>query len=283
VVEEAISKARVLIEALPYIKQFQRAIIVIKYGGSILQDSEVRESVLTDIAFLRYAGIRPILVHGGGPHINERLEAINHPVRFHHGLRVTDDKTLEIVIDEMSILNCQLVDEINVHGSIATGFVGERCTVSAAKLEGEVDLGRVGKPTACDAGAMVEMLEEAIPVIAPMGIAEDGSYLNVNADDIAYYLASELSAEKLVFFTKELGIMGDPAEEKSLISTIRVGDAEGLIERQTITGGMVPKVRAAVAALHAGVGKVHVVDAKLPHALLLEIFTDKGIGTEIVH
>lgn len=281
--EEAISKARVLIEALPYIKQFQRAIIVIKYGGSILQDEAVRESVLTDIAFLRYAGIRPILVHGGGPHINERLQAIGHPVRFHHGLRVTDETTLDIVIDEMRTLNRQLVDEINVHGSIAAGFVGDRCPIKAGELEGEVDLGRVGKPHACDTSTIIETLEEAIPVLAPMGIAADGSYLNVNADDIAYYLASELKAEKLVFFTKELGIMRDPADDNSLISTIRVGDAEGLIANQTITGGMVPKVRAAVAALHAGVGKVHVVDAKLPHALLLEIFTDKGIGTEIIH
>jgi acetylglutamate kinase len=280
--ETAIGKARVLIEALPYIKQFQRRIIVIKYGGSILQDDAVRESVLTDIAFLRYAGIRPILVHGGGPHINERLNARNHPVRFHEGLRITDDVTREVVLDEMAQLNSQLVRELNVHGALARGFVGGNCLIWAQRLQSSVDLGHVGRPTGCNDAVLRRALGASIPVLAPMGFDADGQALNINADDIGYFLASHLKAEKLVFFTKELGIMRDIDDPESLISTIHVDQAEDMIADNTIGGGMVPKVRAAVKSIHDGVNKVHIVDAKIPHALLLEIFTDQGIGTEIV-
>lgn len=280
--EAAIGKARVLIEALPYIKQFQKRTIVIKYGGSILQDDAVRESVLTDIAFLRYAGIRPVLVHGGGPHINERLKAKGHPVRFHNGLRITDKTTLDIVLDEMDQLNRKLVEEINVHGALSHGFVKGSCLIRADKLESDVDLGLVGTPVGCDDDALRKALRSSIPVLAPMGLTADGSPLNVNADDIGHFLASHLKAEKLVFFTKELGIMQNMDDPESLISTIHVDNAEDLIADKTIGGGMVPKVRAAVKSIHDGVNKVHIVDAKIPHALLLEIFTDQGIGTQIV-
>jgi acetylglutamate kinase len=282
-VESAIAKAKVLIEALPYIKQLQKKIIVVKYGGSILQEDAVRQSVLTDIAFLRYAGIRPVLVHGGGPHINERLKAINHPVKFINGLRYTDRTTLDIVVDEMDILNGQLVREINVHGAIARGFVGSTCLLKAERMQGEVDLGFVGRPTGCDDEALKKAMTSTIPVLAPMGVDAENAFLNINADDIGYFLASHLKAEKLVFFTKELGIMRDVNDPATLISTIRVSEAEKLIADGTITGGMVPKVRAAAKSIHDGVNKVHIVDAKIPHALLLEIFTDEGIGTQIIH
>lgn len=281
--ETAISKARVLIEALPYIKQFHRKVFIIKYGGSILQDVRVRQAVLTDIAFLRYAGIQPILVHGGGPHINQRLKAIDHPVQFVDGIRVTDKVTLDIVIDEMALLNQQLVQEVNIHGAIAGGFVRENCIVKAVKKPSPVDLGYVGEPCAIDEDALRAAMASAVPILAPMGVAEDGSFLNINADDVAYFLAKRLKAEKLVFFTKELGIMRDIEDPASLITTIRSGHAEQLIADKTVSGGMVPKVRASVQSLDAGVGKVHIVDAKIPHALLLEIFTDEGIGTEIIH
>lgn len=279
--QNAIAKAGVLIEALPYIKEFQKKTIVIKYGGSILQDDAVRESVLTDIAFLRYAGIRPILVHGGGPHINERLKAMNHPVKFVNGLRYTDKTTLDVVVDEMDELNRQIVREINVHGSLARGFVRDSCAINAARITDQ-DLGFVGLPTGCNDDLLREALRASIPVLAPMGL-ENGQFLNINADDIGYFLASHLKAEKLVFFTKELGIMRDINDESTLISTIRVNEAEKLITDGTIGGGMIPKVRAAVKSIHDGVNKVHIVDAKIPHALLLEIFTDKGIGTQIIH
>jgi len=281
--ENAIAKAGVLIEALPYIREFQKKIIVIKYGGSILQDDAVRESVLTDIAFLRYAGIRPVLVHGGGPHINERLKAINHPVKFIDGLRYTDKVTLDVVVEEMDELNRQLVREINVHGALAQGFVRGSCLLKARKLEGKVDLGFVGVPTGCDDARLQPAMHSSIPVLAPMGLDGKGGFLNINADDIGYFLASHLRAEKLVFFTKELGIMRDINDPSTLISSIRVDEAERLIADGTIGGGMIPKVRAAVKSIRDGVNKVHVVDAKIPHALLLEIFTDQGIGTQIVH
>lgn len=281
--EAAIGKARVLIEALPYIKQFQKEVFIIKYGGSILQDDRVRESVLTDIAFLRYAGIRPLLVHGGGPHINDRLKAKGHPIRFHQGLRITDQTTLDIALDEMDNLNRQLVKEINAHGAIARGFVRQSCLIRAELLRTEVDLGLVGIPVGCADDDLRAALRTTIPVIAPMGHDSSSAPLNVNADDIAHFLAAHLKAEKLVFFTKEPGIMRDIDDPGSLISTIHVGDAEHLIADNTIGGGMVPKVRAAVKSIHEGVNKVHIVDAKIPHALLLEIFTDQGIGTQIVH
>jgi len=281
--EHATAKAKVLIEALPYIKDFYSKFFVIKYGGSILQDEGVRESVLTDIAFLRYAGIRPILVHGGGPHINERLKEIDHPVRFENGIRVTDKITLDIVIDEMTELNNQLVREINRHGSIGKGFVKESCIIKAKKKESDVDLGYVGVPVSCDDSALQDSLNWTVPIIAPMGKAEDGSFYNINADDVAYFLATHIKAEKLVFFTKELGIMRDIEDPSSLIHTIKVNNAEELIRERTVSGGMVPKIRASVESIRAGVGKVHIVDAKILHALLLEIFTDEGIGTEIIH
>lgn len=281
--EQAITKARVLIEAFPYIKQFHKKIFLIKYGGSILQNDNVRKAVLTDIAFLRYAGIYPILVHGGGPHINQRLNEINHPVQFAEGIRVTDKVTLDIVIDEMALLNKQLVSEFNCHGEIAHGFVGPETVIRCAPKKAAVDLGFVGEPNAYDTARVRETLATAVPVIAPMGIGSDGSLYNINADDVAYYLARELKAEKLVFFTRELGIMRDINDDSSLISTIRAGNAEKLIADGIVGGGMVPKVRASVHSLHGGVGKVHIVDAKIPHALLLEIFTEAGIGTEIIH
>jgi acetylglutamate kinase len=279
----AIGKADVLIEALPYIKKFHKCVFVVKYGGSALREDAVRRSVIEDVAFLRYAGIRPILIHGGGPHVNQRLREIDHPVRFIDGLRVTDEVTLDIVKDEMAQLNAKLVAEVNEHGELARGFTHQDSLLGAVKKRGGADLGFVGEAETFDRDALLGALENSVPVIAPLGVGDDGAIYNINADDVAYFLASRLKAEKLVLLTKELGVMRDPADESSLISHIRVSEAEQLIGDQIVTGGMVPKVRAAVQSLHEGVGKVHIVDAKIPHAILLEIFTDTGIGTEIVH
>ena len=279
--EKAIYKANILVEALPYIKQFHKAIFVIKYGGSILEDTDARESVLEDIAFLRYAGIRPVLIHGGGPHINKRLKEINHPIKFENGLRVTDKTTLNIVIDEMETLNKALVKEINRHGNIAKGYTHENCLVSAEKKTGDVDLGFVGNAVEGDLETLEKTLENSVPVIVPLGISPDGTLYNINADDVACFIASRLNAEKLVLMTKELGVLRDPSDSSTLIHSIKVNSAEKLIEDKIVTAGMVPKIRASVQSINEGVRKVHIVDAKIPHALLLEIFTDKGIGTEI--
>jgi len=281
-VEEAIKKADVLIEALPYIKKFQDKIFVIKYGGSILDEEKVRKAVLEDIAFLRFAGIKPLLVHGGGPHINEKLRALDIPIEFIDGIRMTNKATLKVVEEELTKLNDLIVGEVNEHGVKAKGFKGPEGLLCAQKKKSEKDLGFVGQITEYDKKKLSAALENSIPVIAPLAISKKGQLFNVNADDVAFFLASELKAEKLVLFTKVLGVMRNIEEESSLIPTITSSEVEELIKNNVIAEGMVPKVRAAVHAIEEGVGKAHIVDAKIHHALLLEIFTDKGIGTEII-
>ena len=281
-VEEAIKKADVLIEALPYIKKFQDKIFVIKYGGSILDEEKVRKAVLEDIAFLRFAGIKPLLVHGGGPHINEKLKALELPVKFVNGIRVTDKATLKIVEEELTKLNDLIVSEVNGHGVKTKSFKGVEGLLSAERKESPKDLGFVGQILDYDKKKLTDALGASIPIIAPLAVSKKGQLFNVNADDVAFFLASELKAEKLVLFTKVLGVMRDIQDESSLIPTITSGEAEELIEKEVIAEGMVPKVRAAVSAINKGVGKAHILDAKINHALLLEIFTDKGIGTEII-
>lgn len=281
-VQEAIRKADVLIEALPYIKKFHKKIFVIKYGGSILGEERVRKSVLEDIAFLRYAGIRPIIVHGGGPNITERLREEKIATEFVDGMRVTDKATLKIVEEELDKLNDLIVKEINTHGVKARGFKNKDGLLKAVKKTSEVDLGYVGEIIGFDRQMLEEALRNDIPVICPMGISDKKEAFNINADEVGFFLASQLKAEKLVLLTNVLGVMRDPKDPNSLISTITVAEIESLINEKTIDEGMIPKVRAAAGAIHAGVGKAHIVDAKIPHALLLEIFTDTGISTEIV-
>lgn len=281
-VKEAIKKADVLIEALPYIKKFHKKIFVIKYGGSILGEERVRKSVLEDIVFLRYTGIRPILVHGGGPNITEKLKESKITTEFVDGMRVTNEATLKIVEDELNELNDLIVKEINAYGALAKGFKREDLLIKAEKKKTKKDLGFVGEPVGFDKQMLSEALETSIPIIAPMGVSEDGVTFNINADDVAFFLASQLKAEKLVLLTDVLGVMRSTQDEDSLISTISVTDAEELIKEKVVGEGMIPKVKAAVDAIDKGVGKAHIVDAKIPHAILLEIFTNEGVGTEII-
>jgi acetylglutamate kinase len=281
-VKEAIKKADVLIEALPYIERFQKKIFVIKYGGSILTEERVRKAVLEDIAFLRYTGIRPILVHGGGPNITERLKAHKVTSEFVDGMRVTDEFTLKVVEEELDELNTLITSELNAHGALAKGIKKADKILFAAKKEHQIDLGFVGEVIGFDEDKLQTILKKAIPVISPMGVADDGTVYNINADDVAFFLATKLKAEKLVLLTNVLGVMRDLHNEDSLISSISAKDAEELIAGGVIEKGMIPKVRAAVNAIEAGVGKAHIVDAKIPHAILLEIFTNEGIGTEII-
>jgi acetylglutamate kinase len=255
---------------------------VIKYGGSILGEKRVRKCVLEDIAFLRYAGIRPIIVHGGGPNITSRLSGRKVKSRFVDGMRVTDADTLKIVEEELHKLNDSIVEEISAHGVAAKGFKGTEEVLKAVKKESQVDLGFVGEICDFDHAKIDAALEAAIPVICPMGKSIEGVSYNINADNVAYFLASQLTAEKLVLLTNVLGVMRDPRDKNSLISTMTAEKCEGLIEKKVIDEGMIPKVRAAAKAIASGVNKAHIVDAKISHALLLEIFTDKGIGTEIV-
>lgn len=281
-VQEAIRKANVLIEALPYIKKFNKKIFVIKYGGSILGEKRVRKGVLEDIAFLKYAGICPIIVHGGGPNITDSLDAHNVKTKFVDGMRVTDGFTLKIVEDELNKLNDSIVEEISGHGVSARGFKGKDKVLKAVKKESEVDLGFVGEICGFNIEILKKSIDESIPVICPMGTSAEGINYNINADNVAYFLAAQLNAEKLVFLTDVLGVMRNPKDKNSLISTMTAHEAENFISKKVIGTGMVPKVRAAARAIDSGVNKAHIVDAKISHALLLEIFTDKGSGTEIV-
>jgi acetylglutamate kinase len=281
-VKKAIEKAQVLIEALPYIKEFQGKIFVIKYGGSILGEERVRKSVLEDIAFLRYTGIKPILVHGGGPNITKRLNSHKVNSEFVEGMRVTDEFTLNVVDEELHKLNDLIVEEISSHGVGAVGLKEKDRFLKTVKKEAEKDLGYVGNVVGFDKEKLEEILQHSVPVITPMGVSAEEVIFNINADEVAFFLSSALEAEKLVLLTNVLGVMTDPQQENSLISTLSIKDAQHLIQKGIVEEGMIPKVNAAVGAIDGGVRKAHIVDAKIPHAILLEIFTDKGIGTEIV-
>ena len=289
--EKIIEKARTLVEALPYIKEFAGKTVVIKCGGSVLSDPSVSQTSATDIVLMKYVGMNPVVIHGGGRAITSTMDSMGIKSEFREGLRVTDERSIKIV--EMVLVggeNKELVAAINRAGGRAVGVSGkdsdmlfaEKLMVPSGETGDEVDLGYVGKITRVNP-AVIANLENAgyIPVVAPVATDEDGSTWNVNADMAAGEIAAALRAEKLVFLTDTPGILSDTADEGSLISTITLDEVEELISRGAIGGGMIPKVKACSTALHAGVRKTHIIDGRLPHALLLEIFTDKGVGTQV--
>ncbi len=282
--EEAIKKADVLIEALPYIKKFHKKTIVIKYGGSILGDEKIRKGILEDIVFLNFMGLRPVLVHGGGPNINERMRTSGIKAEFVDGMRVTDKETLKLVEEELKALNDTITSEITELGAKAVGLNGkDEKIIRAEKKAAKVDLGLVGDIVGINTEPVLEELKsDRVVVILPMGIGQDKKAYNVNADEAASAISVALKAEKLVLLTNVKGIMRNPEDQGSFLSTLTVEEAKGLIESGIIQQGMIPKVQACINALEQGVKKTHVVDARIPHSLLLEIFTDTGIGTEIV-
>ncbi|MBM3246081.1 MAG: acetylglutamate kinase [Candidatus Omnitrophica bacterium] len=282
--QEAIKKADVLIEALPYIKKFHKKVVVIKYGGSILSEEKIRKGVLEDIVFLNFMGLRPVLVHGGGPNISERIRQAGKKSEFLDGMRVTDKETLEVVEEELKTLNELIVREITELGAKAIGLNGkDHNIIQVEKKKAKIDLGLVGNIVAGDNQAILdELKKDKIAVILPMGRGKDKKTYNVNADEAAEHIASSLAAEKLVLLTNVLGIMRNAEDPHSFISALNSAEVKDLIENKIIQQGMIPKVKACISALSAGVKKTHIIDARIPHALLLEIFTDKGIGTEIV-
>ncbi|MFH1836967.1 MAG: acetylglutamate kinase [Candidatus Omnitrophota bacterium] len=281
--EEAIKKSQVLIEALPYIKKFFNKVIVIKFGGSTLHDKNTRHMVLQDMVFMKYAGMKPILVHGGGPHISEELKKANIETRFINGLRVTCERSMGVVDSVLMDVNRSLVKEIAEAGGEAFGLSGkENNMIQAVKKEGP-DLGYVGKVEAIETTILDRLLStNIIPVICPVGKGKDNKMYNINADEAASNLAIALNAEKFVVLTNVRGVMKDKNDPGSLFHSLTMETAKHLIKTNVIEGGMVPKTQACLHALLGGVRKAHIVDANLSHALLLEIFTDKGIGTEIV-
>lgn len=281
--EDAIKKADVLVEALPYIKKFHKKVIVIKYGGSILGEDTIRERVLEDIVFLSFVGVRVVLVHGGGPNISDRMRTSGIKTEFVDGMRVTDESTLLLVEEELQKLNDQIVREITELGAGAAGLNGkDNSIIQTEKKKAKIDLGLVGQVVAISSAPILEQLQQnKVAVVLPMGRGKDGKVYNVNADEAAADIAASLQAEKLVLLTNVKGIMRNPEDPNSFLSTLTESEARDLIDAKVIQQGMIPKVKACFQALDKGVKKSHIIDARTPHGLLLEIFTDKGIGTEI--
>jgi acetylglutamate kinase len=289
-VKEVIDKAAVLIEALPYIQQFRGSTIVIKLGGSAMEDRAHVESVLTDVAFMRCVGMRPVIVHGGGKAISRGMQREGIESRFLHGLRVTCERTIRVVENVLGgEVNPGIVAGLVARGAPARGVSGEgvfhaRRKAGTDPATGEeLDWGFVGEPANVDTGQVEALLESGtIPVVTPLGRGEDGRVHNMNADTAAGAAARALLARKLVYLSDVPGLLRDASDPESLIATLRVGEVEYLVEQGVISGGMLPKVASGVEALRAGVNKVHMIDGRLQHSLLLELFTEKGVGTEIV-
>ncbi|MBL7085064.1 MAG: acetylglutamate kinase [Candidatus Omnitrophica bacterium] len=282
--KKAIEKADILIEALPYIKKFQHKVIVIKCGGRQLLNKNTINNILKDIVFMNCVGLNPVLLHGGGPSINEKLRQHGRKVEFHHGHRVTDEETLEIVIKELNRLNQEIVSKVNQFGARAKGLSGKIGKVIKAKrFKSSRNIGFVGKIASVRAKPVKDLLaKNLVPIISPLGVGESGQLYNINADMAAAEIAARLGAWKLVLLTDVQGIIYDRKCNDSLISTLKIGQISGLIKRKVIQEGMIPKVNACITALKKGVKKTHIIDGSIPRSLLLEIFTDEGIGTQII-
>ena len=289
--KQAIQKASVLIEALPHIQRFRGETVIVKFGGSSMDNPELVRDILEDIAFMSCVGLRPVIVHGGGKAINARMKQQGLQANFVKGLRVTDAETMKIVEQVLNReVNPELVSILNGFGCKARGIHGEDIiTVRKHTAEdpdtGEVlDWGLVGEITSVDVEPVKAYLEADItPVITPLGADGARQIYNINADSAAAGLAEKLQARKLVFLSDVPGLLSDPKDRNSLMSTLHLSEVEDLIARGIIGGGMLPKISGALKALKAGVRKTHIIDAALPHSLLLELFTDKGVGTEIVN
>jgi acetylglutamate kinase len=283
-VKEAIRKSQVLIEALPYIKKFFEKTIVIKYGGSAVDEKGIEPSILEDIMFMNYAGMRPIVVHGGGPFISKMMKKAGIEPKFIGGRRYTDAASMHIIEKALGTINKKIVKALKDMGAEAFGMSGrENNLIRVRKMKGDVDLGYVGEVTSVDTTVVKRLIRDNIvPVIYPLGIGRDGHVYNVNADDVASEIAMALKAEKFVLLTNVKGVLKDRYDPASLYKTLRASEAEKLIKKKVIDGGMIPKARSCINAIKGGVKKAHILDASIPHALILEMFTDTGIGTEIV-
>ena len=282
--EDVIKKAGILIEALPYIKGFRNKIFVFKYGGSILGEESIREGVLEDIAFLSLVGIKVVLVHGGGPNISERMKKEGIKTEFVEGMRITDAKTLGIVGEELISLNKMITKELKTHSVSVESLLGDKDKIIEVKKKRSAkDLGFVGDVAAINSEAINKSLKKgSIVVVSPMGVDKNKTSFNVNADEAAAAVAGGLLSEKFVLLTNVKGVMRNPEDELSLISTISEDKIKSLIKQKIIQEGMIPKVKACIKSLDSGVKKTHIIDARISHAILLEIFTDEGIGTEII-
>ncbi len=281
--KEYIAKAQALVEALPYIKNFRGKEVLIKYGGAALTYQEVRDMVLQDLVFMSYVGIRPILIHGGGKFITEAMKKKGVQSQFVNGLRVTDKAAISVVNETLAELNRGIVHDIERLGGAAVGLSGFDAEIlNVVKHTENGDVGFVGDVSSVNTVPLKELTEFGkIPVIFPIGKGADGEMYNVNADEAAANIAAAMNVPKFMVLTNVKGILRDAANEETLIPSLHVSETQELIDQKIISGGMIPKVRACIDALQGGVQKAHIIDGRITHALLLEIFTDQGIGTEI--
>ncbi|NLW59231.1 MAG: acetylglutamate kinase [Firmicutes bacterium] len=286
--EEFQQRAQVLIEAIPYIRNFHGKTFVIKYGGHAMINPEIKKAVMLDIILLKYLGLNPVIVHGGGPEISEMLKRVGIKSTFHQGLRITGADTMEIVNMVLAgKINKELVTLINQFGGKAVGLSGQDSRLLVARKkrldDDQVDLGFVGEVEAIQPDLLhILMAKSYIPVVATIGVGADGAIYNINADTVAGELAAALHAEKLIILTDTEGIYEDPQDQSSLLSMINIEKARAMIRSGQIEGGMVPKVEACIYALQHGVSRTHIIDGRRFHALLLEVLTDQGIGTMVV-
>ena len=275
------TKEDVLIEALPYIQTYESKTFVIKYGGAAMRDERLKASFAQDVTILRKIGINIIIVHGGGKDITDLASALNISTRFVDGQRYTDEKMVDVVLMVLAgKLNKEIVNLINTNGGNAVGLCGIDNGLLKAKRITEKDLGLVGEVNSVNTEFLNLLLNNGMmPVIAPLAVGEDSKILNINADLAAGAIATALKAEKLVYLSDIEGVLVD----KHLVSSLTHSESESLIERGAIHSGMIPKVRSAFTTLDAGVNKVHIIDGRIKHSLLLEIFTDEGVGTQMIH
>ena len=293
--DELVRKAEILIEALPYIQTFAGKTIVIKYGGAAMENDSLKHSVMQDVVLMKYIGMNPVVVHGGGNQISEWMRRVGKEAEFVQGLRVTDEETVEIAEMVLAgVINKEIVSLINLHGGKAVGLCGKDANLIRVQKHYPQVVDENGKTTSVDIGFVGEIVgvkpdvlftldrEGYIPVLAPNGVGDDDCTYNINADTMAGEIAAALNAEKLILLTDQRGILQDLNDESSLISRIRTTEIEGLVADGIIGSGMLPKVEACVTALKGGVWKTHIIDGRINHAILLEVFTQSGIGTEIL-
>lgn len=283
--QQYLEKAQVLIEALPYIQRFNRKIIVVKYGGSAMVDEELKKRVIEDVTLLKLVGFKPIIVHGGGKEISKWVGKVGMEPHFVNGLRVTDADTMEVaemVLGKVNKSLVQLVEQLGVRAIGISGKDGALLKVDKKLSNGE-DIGFVGEVKEVNAEILYDLLEkDFLPIVCPVGLDDEFHTYNINADDAACAIARAMKAEKLAFLTDIEGVYKDPKDPATLISELRVKEAKKLMEEGYIGGGMLPKLTNCIDAIENGVSRVHILDGRIPHCLLLEIFTNKGIGTAIL-
>ncbi|WP_303726272.1 acetylglutamate kinase [Anaerovibrio lipolyticus] len=293
--EHAEKKAGTLVEALPYIQEFYGKTIVIKYGGNAMINEELKHKVMEDVSLLKYVGMRPVIVHGGGPDITQFLKKVGKQSAFVSGLRVTDEETVEIA--EMVLdgkVNSDIVNMLNCRGVKAVGLSGKDAgLIKASKKlatvydeagkQANVDIGYVGQVAAIDTSILDTLLDNGyIPVIAPIGVGDDGESYNINADYVAAEIAGALKAEKLLLLTDTEGVYKDFEDKDTFISTLTVAEAKKYIKTGIISGGMIPKIEACLKSIESGTNKVHIIDGRQPHSIILELLTSSGIGTQVI-